>query len=922
MSELEKLKSQGEAPKWYTEESFATVSKGYMLPSETPKSMYRRVVRSACKSGNFSDDIKDDLFHVMYHKNWLGPASPVLSNLGTDRALPISCFTIDVDDKMEDIIGRGTGELGMLTKLGGGVGVSMQRLRPRGSLIKGGKNGVSEGMVPFAKVYDSVIMASKQGEVRRGSASINLSIEHGDWGEFVRMRRPEGDVNRQCLNLHHCATISDEFMHKVINGDTESRLKWTELMKTRIETGEPYIMYADTVNRNSPKAYKDKGLKVSATNICCLTGETLVATSRGPKRIDQLVGKSVEVFDGESWVECSNFELKGHTSDIYEITFKDGEKVKATGNHRWFISESYEDIRSNRLKEVLTKDLQAGTFCEYHLESTHGSTSLDSAYLKGFLIGDGTACNKGLPRLALHSTKYICEDKLIDSLRETPVDKGIRSDCITKPSFNSEKSYTGTKAWGNQSLKYMRGLTARKSKIIKWATEYKKGFDFTKFDKKSKLSLLSGLLDSDGTYGNSIQYSSTSEKLIRSIKGLINSLGYSASIDVMSKDNENYKDVYRLTIGSYDSYILIQELECARLKFKGDKAPNRRTTGYRAIKSIIKLDSEEVPVYCPSISSTSRFALANGLMTGNSEITLHTDPLHSFVCCLSSLNLAEYDNWKDWKGEKSGMSLPELSTYFLNGVLDEFIDKAQYLPYMENAVRSAVKGRALGLGVMGWHTYLLDKNIPFESFQAMQLNNEVFSFIHSEATKASKDLALERYEPEWCEGTGMYNSHLIAIAPTKSNSIICGDVSAGIEPITANAYTDVTGKGSFMRKSKHLVKLLQEKGEDTPKVWKSISNNKGSVQHLEFLTDEEKEVFKTAYEINQKALVQQASQRQKYVCQSQSLNLFFPFDVDPKYFNDVHILAWELGVKTLYYCKSTKGIEVIHRDDDCKSCEG
>lgn len=573
MSELSKLKSSGEAPSWYTEESFATVSKGYLQPGETPRAMYRRVVRAACKSGKFHESIKHDLFYVMFEKNWLGPASPILSNLGTDRGLPISCFGIDLADEMQDILGRGLGELAMLTKFGGGVGVSMHRLRPRGSLIRQGKNGKSEGVIPFAKVYDSGILASKQGEVRRGSASINLPITHSDWSEFIRMRRPEGDINRQCLNLHHCTTITDEYMHQVRNGDLAARLKWLELMKSRAETGESFIMFTDTVNRANPEAYKRHGLDVSMTNIC-------------------------------------------------------------------------------------------------------------------------------------------------------------------------------------------------------------------------------------------------------------------------------------------------------------------------------------------------------------SEIVLHTDALHSFICCLSSLNLATYDDWKDWKGPQSGLSLPELSIYFLNGVLDEFIDKAQYLPYMENTVRSAIKGRALGLGVMGWHTYLMDRMIPFESFAAMQANNAIFKFINEESVKASRKLAEERGEPEWCVGTGMYNTHLTAIAPTKSNSIICGDVSAGIEPYTANAYTDVTGKGTFIRKSRQLEALLESKGRNEDKVWRSISANNGSVQHLDFLTSEEKEVFRTAYEINQKAIVQQAAQRQKYICQSQSLNLFFPFDCNPKYFSDVHILAWELGVKTLYYCKSTSGISIKHEDGDCKSCEG
>lgn len=573
MSKLKHLQDIGEAPLWLSEEGFTTISKGYMLEQETPKAMYRRVARSVAKYGKFSDKFKHDFFTAMYDLNYLNPATPVLSNCGTDRALPISCFTIDLDDKMQDIMGRGLGELSMLTKNGGGVGISFQRIRPAGSLIKGGKNGKSEGIIPFVKVYDSAILATKQGDVRRGSVSINLSIEHGDFSEFIRMRRPEGDLNRQCQNVHHCVTISDEFMHKVKNGDLEARHKWSEVMKTRIETGEPYIFFEGNVERGNPQCYKDNGLDVTATNIC-------------------------------------------------------------------------------------------------------------------------------------------------------------------------------------------------------------------------------------------------------------------------------------------------------------------------------------------------------------SEILLHTDPQHSFVCCLSSLNLTKYDEWKDWKAPNTGLSLPELAVYFLNGVLDEFIDKAQYIPYLENSVRSAIKGRAIGVGVLGWHTLLQEKLIPFESFEAMSLNNEIFKVIDSGSLKASQSLAKERGEPEWCKGHNIYNTHRIAIAPTRSNSIISGDVSAGIEPIIANAYTDNTAKGTFIRRNRTLQALLNTYGKNTDDIWKDISNKHGSVQHLDFLSDREKDVFKTAYEIDQKSIIQQASQRQKYICQSQSLNLFFPFDVKPKYFNDVHILAWELGVKTLYYCRSTSGIKVEYKEDECKSCEG
>jgi len=583
--ELQDLKEKNQAPKWATIEGYTTISRGYRLKGETPRGMYERVANSAAKYlyknpkiSNLTNMPEEMMAHTFFQamwNNWLCPASPVLSNLGTDRGLPISCYGNDVGDSVQRIMECAT-ELALLSKNSGGVGMNWSRIRSRGSLIKGGANGTSEGIIPFAKIFDSTVIGISQGSTRRGAASGNLNIEHGDWYEFVRMRRPEGDINRQCGNLHHCTVVSDEFMKKVIEGDYHAREKWAELMKSRMETGEPYIMFKDNVNKNNPQGYKDKGLEVDMTNIC-------------------------------------------------------------------------------------------------------------------------------------------------------------------------------------------------------------------------------------------------------------------------------------------------------------------------------------------------------------SEITLFTDDDHSFICCLASANLVQYPEWK--VEMINDLSLPEIMVLFLNAVLDEFIEKASKISGLEKVVRHAKKGRAIGIGALGWHTLLQAQNLPFESFQSMMLNNDIFKMIHEKATSMSKKMAEALDEPEWCEGTGMYNTHLIAIAPTRSNSIISGDVSAGIEPIIANAYVDKTAKGTFLRTNPFLIKVLEKHNKNDDKIWKDIARQHGSVQHLNFLTAEEKRVFLTAYEIDQMALIRQASQRQKYICQSQSLNLFFPVDVKPSYFNKVHISAWEMGVKTLYYCRSKSGIraDVANRDVDsaeCLSCEG
>lgn len=560
---LQDLKNSGEAPEWYTNESYKTVSKGYLLQDETPRQMYKRVADTAAKYLGMPE--MADLFFSDMWNNHLCPASPVLSNTGTDRGLNISCFANDVGDSL-DYIYDANKELGKLTAEGGGVGMTLTRIRAKGTPIRGGRNGVTDSIIPWAKMYDSAIIATSQGTVRRGSASINLDVKHGDFFEFVRMRRPEGDVNRQCLNLHHCAVIDDEFMNGMLSGNKEYQSKWVEILTNRLESGEPYIMYKDNVNKSSPLAYKNNNLEVIGTNIC-------------------------------------------------------------------------------------------------------------------------------------------------------------------------------------------------------------------------------------------------------------------------------------------------------------------------------------------------------------SEITLFTDPEHTFVCCLSSLNIQKYNEWKN-------TDVPYRAILFLNGILNEFIEKAGKKKGFEKAVRSAVKGRAIGLGVLGYHTYLQENMIPFESFDAMMANAEIFKFINENTLKASKDLAVKFGEPEWMKGTGEYNSHRIAVAPTRSNSIISGDVSAGIEPIIANAYVDKTAKGTFIRRSKTLAKVLTEHQMDNEDIWKSISSNNGSVQHLD-LPQDIKDVFKTAFEINQISIINQAAQRQKFICQSQSLNLFYPADVDAKKFHEHHVQAWKLGVKTLYYCRSSRLVNAdsSSKNDDCKACE-
>ena len=561
-------------PEWAEADVYKkTIQGGYLYNGETPREAYMRVATTVAKRLK-RPEMAETFFDYIW-KGWLCLASPVLSNTGTDRGLPISCFGIDVADSIIDI-GTKNLEMMLLAKHGGGVGIGINQIRPAGAEIT--MNGTSDGVVPFCKIYDSTILATNQGAVRRGAASVNLNIEHKDWEDWLEIREPKGDVNRQSLNMHQCTIIGDKFMRKLMAGDKVARRKWGKLLQKRKATGEPYIMFKGNVNKNNPAAYKDNALKVFMTNIC-------------------------------------------------------------------------------------------------------------------------------------------------------------------------------------------------------------------------------------------------------------------------------------------------------------------------------------------------------------SEIVLHTDENHSFVCCLSSLNLAKYHEWKN-------SNLIYDSIWFLDGVLEEFIQKGKYRKGFENSIRSAEKGRALGLGVLGWHTYLQQKGLPFEGLLSQYETRRIFSQIKIESERASMALAEEFGEPLWCVGTGFRNTHLRAIAPTVSNSKLSGNISPGIEPWAANVFTDQSAKGTFIRKNPTLVDELKKNNLNTEKIWNQILKDGGSVQGvkaLDKITVGEhkipmKEVYKTFKEINQLELVNQAGIRQQYIDQSVSLNLAFPSQADPKWINKTHLEAWKKGIKTLYYMRTESvlrgDIAESAMNEQCLSCDG
>jgi ribonucleoside-diphosphate reductase alpha chain len=549
------------------------------------------------------DEVHAQRIYDYISKLWFMPATPVLSNGGTGRGLPISCYLNSVDDSLEGIVNTWNENVWLASK-GGGIGTYWGSVRGIGEPV--GLNGKTSGIIPFVRVMDSLTLAISQGSLRRGSAAVYLDVDHPEIEEFLEIRKPSGDFNRKALNLHHGVLITDAFMEAVRSGSdwnlkspkdgsvratVDARSLFQKLVETRLATGEPYIVFSDTVNRAMPKHHRELGFKVSTSNLCS------------------------------------------------EITLPTGR----------------------------------------------------------------------------------------------------------------------------------------------------------------------------------------------------------------------------------------------------DHLGNDRTA----------------------------------------------------VCCLSSLNMETWDEWKDDK------RFIEDVMRFLDNVLTDYIDRAP--PEMARAKYSASRERSVGLGVMGFHSFLQARNIPFEGAMAKSWNMRIFKHISQGVNEASMVLATERGACPDAEERGVMErfSCKTAIAPTASISIICGGTSACIEPIPANIYTHKTLSGSFSIRNPHLEKLLIEKSKNSDAVWNSILEQGGSVQHLDFLSQDEKDTFKTSFEIDQRWLIELAADRTPYIDQATSLNLFIPADVEKWDLLMLHFRAWELGVKSLYYLRSKsiqragfaggveadntidlKQIEVEVKDyDECLACQ-
>ena len=841
-----------------------------------------------------------------------------------------NCFNSHISDNTESII-YGASEVSMMTKLGGGTSGYFGSLRPAGAPISSG--GVSDGPVSFIRTFDTIVDVWKQAQVRRGSFAAYLPIYHNDIKKFLKIKHTGNKIQ----NVFPAVTVPSDWLESMVDGDSEKRKIWALVLKSRIETGLPYVMFSDNVNEARPQVYKDNGLFVNASNLC-VAGDQRVPSNKGLLTAKELyeLKEPLTVWNNEKEVESTPMELVEKNVPTYKVTLDNGMSHTITDYHKVVVRTS-KSGDALKIENRMCKDLQLGDLVK--IQTNKGLFGSYHAPKEAFLLGlyqsDGTQ-NKDFKMIDIWENDFDLEEEIKESV-DYLCDK-YDTQTTTRSSRIYDKPNFCNCNTGQSDVKKRR-LTSKC--FTKMPLDFEKGYipDWIwEADETTQWQYVRGLLYADGTVsisnsgGNPLQiaYTDIKKSFLEELQILFANLGLQTSIRILRKAGKsllpdgkggnkyyNTKDAWRLIIGNKNDALAIEK-HTQFLTRKGIKLDNKQyrdnTKKFYKVVSIERQEDQDV--YCLKVDSKDHLWCCNGFITHNcNEIMLNSDDEHSFVCCLSSVNLYKWD-------EIEKTDAVETLTIFLDAVLEEFIQKSKDIPYMERAYNFSVRERAIGLGILGWHSYLQENMIPFESMEAKLKNAKISHEIKVRTDKASRFLAQKYGEPPLMKGTGYRNSHRQAIAPTTSSSFILEQVSQSLEPFRSNYYIKALAKGRFTIKNPKLTEILQAKNKNTDEVWNSILKMDGSVQHLDFLSEHERAVFKTFKEISQKEVIIQAAQRQKFVDQGQSLNLLIDPKTPTKDINKLMLFAWENGIKGLYYQHSINAAQEHYRNlNTCKSCE-
>ena len=873
--ERKELQDQGLVPEWYTTAAWQMFKQKYLYGTDRAvKGQFERIAKTAAKHVEKKYPEAEQKFFELLWKGWLSPSTPVLSNMGTDRGMPVSCSGTTVEDSIDGFYSN-LHEVAMLTKNGFGTASNLSDIRPRGSAISTG--GKSNGVLPVIKEHVNAMRSVSQGNTRRGSWAAYLDIEHGDFHEVVNHLMQDPD------DFNIGWTIKQSFIDRLNAGDKDAVERFQKAMKTKMILGKGYFFFVDKANAKRPQMYVDLDLYIKNSQLCseiilfndkdhtytCQPDfATIIKKDKGLTTLKH-VDVGDYIWSKHGWTRVVNKVSTG-VKKVNEYRTSLGSFI-GTENHRV--------VQGGIKIEVKDAEWIDGVKFEYQPKSF----ILNEYVIDGLVTGDGTIRN---------GKTVLCVGENDQDYYDSEISNMIEKD----------------------GYSYFRNVKINTVDVSK--KTYERSIDISKLDNISKIrSFLRGLFSANGSVVKQqdgsvhIILTASSKNIADSVMLLLQSSGYSPRIykstgRLSNFENGEYlcKDVYRVVIGKendvvdYENNIgFIQKYKNEILNQKRIRAPKNRQ-----LKAEIN-DVEylgEFEVFHIEVDNVSHTYWTGGLDVSN--------------CVLSSMNAFRYYEWKD-------TDAVFWATVFLDCVASEFIEKAKDVPGLTKAVRFTEKSRALGLGLCGLHTLFMQNMLPFESFEAHMLSQEISAKIWKDSEEAGRDMAIKLGEPEWCKSYGVRNTHRVAIAPTKSTALLMGGVSEGINPDPAMTYVQSTAAGEVDRTNPMLLELMKSKGVYTKSNIQSITDKQGSVQHVEWLTDEEKAVFKTAFEINQKAVLRLASARARYIDQWQSLNLFFSADESPEWIAEVHKEAFEdPDILALYYIYTQAGVQASK--GECEAC--
>lgn len=886
--ERKELQAKGHLPDWYTTPSWQMFKSKYAVKGEDAvRGRHERIAKTLARHMPHEQDVWERRFFNLLWEGVLSPASPALSNTGTNRGMPVSCSGQYIEDSIDSFYSN-MRETAILSKHGFGTSADFSAIRPRGT--KFGDNGKANGPVEVINDFFTTAAKVSQGGTRRGSIGAYLDIEHPDWDEACDQLAADNN------GKNYGWTIRDSFVAKLKNNDAEANRRWEKALYTKLITGKGYIFCVDKANRHRPQMYKELGLDIKASNLC-VAPETEIFTDQGYKVISHLEGQKVNVWNGKEFSEVEVVKT-GTNQKLIKVITSSGFELECTPYHKFYVQKSY----GTKSVETRAKDLKPGDkLIRLSTPAVEGSKELDLAYENGFYSGDGCTVQQSAGARVNHRVYlYGGKRKLADLFK------------------NKTQHYVQE----NQDREYFN-IVGLKDKFFVPDESYLI---------KDRLAWLAGWLDADGTVckngdSQTIQAVSVNRGFLNEVQKLLQMLGVQSKVNrvreagaFMMPANDgsgNLKEyacqtTYRLLIGGMGTHDLVSlGLTTYRLDIS-PRLPQRNCEGF--VKVVGVVDTGRIAdTYCFN-EPKRHMGVFNGLLTGQcSEIVLHSSAEYTFSCILSSLNLLHWDKIKN-------SDAVFVATVFLDCMCSEFIESSKRIPGLEKVRAFTEKGRAIGLGVMGFHTYLQTKGIPYISLEANFLSTEIAKHIHDESLRASQYLAKVLGEPDWCKGYGVRNTHRTAYAPTKTTALLMGGVSESWFPEPGAVFDAGTSVGEMRRITPVIYELMKKKGVYNEKTIQDIIDNLGSVQHVDWLTDDEKLVFLNAFEMDQRIILRHSVQRQKYTCQGQSLNFYVPEDGSED-------LIAELMTKVLleedclsqYYIYSRSGVVI---KDECISCAG